>query len=257
MNLLLAFRAVVRLVLLLLVIGVGAFFVLLLGLFPVRLGGARLAVWPVMAMARLFMMIAGVDYVCPAPEMVRNHRGLIFCNHTSFIDTLMVLYVTPARFLSTKGVRKLPVIGQIAVALETIFVNRFNQEARTASRTEIAEALRTRTYPPLVLFPEGTIGPGHTVLPLRRGAFEIAKQEQIAILPCVLIYEPLSALTWYEANKTLPAMAWQLVTQPRRVKARLLPLAVIQPQPDSDVTQVVEQMRQTMQRALDKTKLDL
>jgi len=248
-------RAVVRLVLLLLVIGVGALMVLLLSIIPLRIGGARLATWPVMAMARLFMWIAGVDYACPAPDVVRNHQGLIFCNHTSFIDTLMVLYVTPARFLSTKGVRKLPVIGQIAVALETIFVNRFNQEARTASRTAITDALRTRTYPPLVLFPEGTIGPGHTVLPLRHGGFEIAKQEQVAILPCVLVYEPLHVLTWYEANKTLPAMAWQLVMRPRRVKARLLPLAVIQPHPDSDITQIAEQTRQAFQAALDNTNL--
>ena len=254
MNLLLWLRAVVRLVLLLLVIGIGALFVLLLSLFPARIHGARLATLPVMAMARLFMAIAGIDYACPAPERVRNHHGLIFCNHTSFIDTLMVLYLTPARFLSTKGVRKLPVIGQIAIALETIFVHRFKQEARTASRTEIATALRTRTYPPLVLFTEGTIGPGHTVLPLRRGGFEIAQQEQVPILPCVLYYEPLNVLTWYEANKTLPAMAWQLVTQPRRVKARLIPLAIIQPTPEHDVTHLAEQTRQAFQTALDNAK---
>lgn len=256
MFLFLTIRAIVRLVLLLLVIGVGALCVILLSFFPVRVGGARLATWPVTTMARLFMWIAGVDYYCPAPEVVRNHHGLIFCNHTSFIDTLMVLYLTPARFLSTKGVRKLPVIGQIAVALETIFLNRFNQEARTASRAEIAEALRARTYPPLVLFPEGTIGPGSTVLPFRHGAFEIAKQEQISILPCALYYEPLQIVTWYESTATLPAMAWQLVMQRKPVKARLLPLSVVVPTPDSSVAQLAEQTQQAVQAALHKAKLD-
>lgn len=255
MMLFLAVRAAVRIFLLLIVIGIGALLVLLLSLIPVRVRGARLATWPVVLMARLFMQIAGIDYACPAPDLVRNHHGLIFCNHTSFIDTLMVLYLTPARFLSTQGVRKLPLIGQIAVALETIFLNRRSQDARAASRTAIAEALRTHTYPPLVLFPEGTIGPGHTVLPLRHGAFEIAQQEQIAILPCALHYEPLDVMTWYDTKATLPAMTWRLALQRQRIKAHLLPLAVFTPAPVADITQIAEQTRQMFQAALDQAKV--
>ncbi|MBX3016130.1 MAG: 1-acyl-sn-glycerol-3-phosphate acyltransferase [Caldilineaceae bacterium] len=255
MLIFLTVRAVVRMLLLLLLIGIGALCVLLLGLIPLRVGGARLAAWPVVFMARLFMAVAGIDYHCAMPAVVRDHQGMIFCNHTAFIDTLLVLYVTPARFLSTKGVRKLPVIGQIAVALETIFLNRFNQAARTASRTEIAEALRARPYPPLVLFPEGTIGPGHTLLPFRRGAFEIAQQEQVSILPCVLYYEPLDVVTWYESRATLPTMAWRLLMQRRPVKARLLPLPVVKVAVDADIDQVAEQMRQALQTALHQAKL--
>lgn len=254
MRLFLALRAVVRIILLLLVIGIGALCVLLLSFVPLRIGGARLATWPVVLMARLFMPIVGIDYACAAPAVVRNHHGLIFCNHTSFIDTLMVLYLTPARFLSTQGVRKLPVIGQIAVALETIFLNRRSQDARAASRTAIAEALRTHTYPPLTLFPEGTIGPGHTVLPLRHGAFEIAQQEQISILPCALYYEPLAVMTWYDTKATLPAMTWRLAMQRKRVKAHLLPLFSFTPAPAADIAQVAEQTRQALQAALDQEK---
>lgn len=254
MVLFLAMRAAVRILLLLIVIGVGALLVLLLSLIPVRVRGARLATWPVVLMARLFMPILGIDYSCAAPDTVRNHHGLIFCTHTSFIDTLMVLYLTPARFLSTQGVRKLPVIGQIAVALETIFLNRRSQDARAASRTAIAQALRAHTYPPLVLFPEGTIGPGHTVQPLRHGAFEIAQQEQITVLPCALYYEPLAVMTWYDTKATLPVMTWRLAMQRRRVKAHLLPLAAFTPAPDGDISEIAEQTRQALQAALDQAK---
>lgn len=254
MVLLLAMRAVVRILLLLLVIGIGTLLVLLLSFVPLRVGGARLATWPVVLMARLFMQIAGIDYRCAAPDAVLNHCGMIFCTHTSFIDTLMVLYLTPARFLSTQGVRKLPLIGQIAVALETIFLNRRSQDARAASRMAIAEALRDHTYPPLVLFPEGSIGPGHTVQPLRHGAFEIAQQEQIAILPCALYYEPLDVMTWYDTAATLPAMTWRLAMQRQRVQAHLLPLAIFTPAPAADITQIAEQTRQVLQAALDQVK---
>jgi 1-acyl-sn-glycerol-3-phosphate acyltransferase len=140
------------------------------------------------------------------------------------------------------------------VALETIFVNRRSQEARVASRTEIAEALRERKYPPLALFPEGTIGPGHSLLPFRYGAFEIAQQEGIPILPCALYYEPLQIVTWYESHATLPAMAWQLVMHRTPVKARLVPLPVVHIKPEDDIAQVAEQTRQALQAALDQLK---
>ncbi len=250
MQLLLQMRAALRVVLVAIVLGIGALSVLLLSLLPLRVGGAKMATWPVVWMARAFIWIFGIRFHCPAPDRVRNHQGLIFCNHSSFIDTLMVLHLTPARFLSTKGVRKLPLIGPIAVAIETVFVHRYNDEARAAARNEVAESLRKRTYPPLVLFPEGKIGPGHTVLPLRYGAFEIAKAEGVAILPCALIYEPLAPVAWYQSTASLPLMAWQLAAQRQPLQAQLIPLAVIQPTTTSDVAHLAEQTRQALQTVI-------
>ena len=250
MQLLLQVRAALRVVLVAIVLGVGAVAVLLLSLLPLRVGGAKVATLPVVWMARAFMWIFGIHFHCPDPERVRNHHGLIFCNHSSFIDTLMVLHLTPARFLSTKGVRKLPLIGQIAVAIETVFVHRYNDEARAAARNEVAESLRRRTFPPLVLFPEGKIGPGHTVLPFRYGAFEIAKAEGVAILPCALVYTPLAPIAWFESTKTLPTMAWQLATLRHGLQAQLIPLPVIQPTAESDVAQMAQQAQQAIQAVI-------
>ncbi|MCB0064315.1 MAG: 1-acyl-sn-glycerol-3-phosphate acyltransferase [Caldilineaceae bacterium] len=244
-------RAAVRLALTCVVLGVGALVVLLLSPLPWRVGGAKVATWPVVGMARAFVWLMGIRYHCPDPDRVRQHAGLIFCNHTSFIDTLLILYLTPARFLSTKGVRKLPLIGQIAVALDTIFVHRYKDEGRAAARADIAEGLRQRTFPPLAIFPEGKIGPGHTLLPFRYGAFEIAKAESVAILPCALVYEPLEVVTWFERNDSLISMAWQLALQ-RRMTATLLPLDLLYIRPDADVATLAEQTREQMQAAISR-----
>ncbi len=252
MHLLLQIRAALRLALVALIIGIGALIVLLLSPLPWRIGGAKVATWPVVGMARAFMWIMGLRYRCPDPDQVQQHAGLLFCNHTSFIDILMILYLTPARFLSTKGVRKLPIVGQLAVALDTLFVHRFNDEARAAARDEIVDNLRARQYPPLALFPEGKIAPGHTVLPLRYGAFEIAKAEGIAILPCVLIYEALETVSWFERTDNLIAMSWQLAMLPRATCATLVPLPVLQLEPDADIPTVVEATRRAMQAAIDR-----
>jgi len=252
MHLFLQIRAALRIALVALVIGIGALLVLLLSLLPWRIGGAKIATWPVVGMAWAFLRIMGIRYRCPQPERVRHHAGLIFCNHTSFLDIVMILALTPARFLSTKGVRKLPIIGQLAVALDTIFIHRYNDQARAAARDEIVARLRERQSPPLALFPEGKIGPGHTVLPLRYGSFEIAKAEGIAILPCVLIYEALAVVSWYERADNLIAMAWQMAMLPGGMVATLVPLDLVQPQPEDDIPTLVEQVRLAMQAALDR-----
>ncbi len=252
MHLFLQIRAAIRLVLVALVIGVGALAVLLLSPLPWRIGGAKIATLPVVGMARAFLRIMGIRYHCPQPARVQRHAGMIFCNHTSFLDIMMILALTPARFLSTKGVRKLPVIGQIAVAIDTIFVHRYNEQARVAARDEIVERLRERQYPPLALFPEGKIGPGHTMLPLRYGSFEIAKAEGIAILPCVLIYGALDVVSWYERNDNLIAMAWQMAMIPGGMDATLIPLDLVQPQPGDNIPVLVEQLRLAMQAELDR-----
>ncbi|MCB0186101.1 MAG: 1-acyl-sn-glycerol-3-phosphate acyltransferase [Caldilineaceae bacterium] len=239
MRLFYQIRAAFRILLVALAIGIGALIVLLLSLLPIRVHGAKLATWPVVFMARAFMGLMGIRYHCPDPERIRNHQGLLFCNHTSFLDILMILYLTPARFLSTKGVRKLPVIGQLAVALDTVFVHRYNEAARAAARDEIVAQLRERTYPPLAIFPEGKIGPGHTVLPLRYGAFEIAKAEGISILPCAIVYDALDVVTWYERADSLIELAWQLGQQ-RQISAKLIPLDLIYPQPGDDIPRLAE-----------------
>lgn len=247
MQLLLQLRAAVRVGLVAIILGIGALAVLLLSLLPIRVGGARIAAYPVVWMARAFMWIFGIHYSCPEPAQVQKHHGMIFCNHSSFIDTLMVLYLTPARFLSTRGVRNLPLIGQIAVAIETVFVHRYNDEARAAARNDVADSLRQRTFPPLVLFPEGKIGPGHTLLPFRYGAFEIAKAEGVAILPCALLFEPLAPIAWHKSTETLPMMAWKLAALRHGLRAQLIPLSVIQLTPESDIPQIAEQTRQALQ----------
>lgn len=250
MRFLYQIRAALRIALVAILLGVGALVVLLLSPLPWRIGGIKLAAYPIRWMARAFFAIFAIAYRCDHPEIVRDHHGLLFCNHTSFLDVLLLLYQVPTRFLSTKGVRKLPLIGQLAVALDTVFVHRYDDKARAAARDEIASQLRQRHYPPLAIFPEGKIGPGHTVLPFRYGAIEIAKAEGVAILPCALIYEPLDVVTWYERHDSLIAMTWQLGMQ-RQLRATLIPLPVVQPQADDDVATLAAQMQETMQAAID------
>ncbi|MBV7336604.1 1-acyl-sn-glycerol-3-phosphate acyltransferase [Chloroflexi bacterium TSY] len=165
---------------------------------------------------------------------MRNHHGLVVGNHLSYLDPILLAAVLPVRFLAAAGVRRLPLIGWFASALDTVYVDRKNQASRIAARQEIAQQLEKRTFPPLALFPEGSTGPGDRVLPFRRGTFEIAAEEGIAILPFVIVYAPLAAFHYYGEDDNLPKAIWRLANYPGKIQAYLRILSAIHPEQSSD-----------------------
>ncbi|XP_037773145.1 1-acyl-sn-glycerol-3-phosphate acyltransferase beta-like [Penaeus monodon] len=195
------------------------------GLVPLRTAsGGRLATVPVGWMARAFLWAFNVRLECPNRDKIQAHEGMIICNHLSYADVAAVLAVTPVRFLSTAGVRRIPIIGWLAIAIETIFVNRNKQESRKKARHEIAQKLNKQISPPVLIFPEGGTGPGTWLLPFRHGAFAIAMESGVSILPCALVYEPLSAFHYFQRNDTLLKAVWRLAMQPSVKRIILEPL---------------------------------
>lgn len=229
-------------------IAIGALVIVLLALLPVKRNGVRLPLIAASTLSRLFLAIFGVRVLCESPDKFHQHRGLIFCNHLSYLDIMVLLSVAPVRFLSARGVQRIPFVGWIATAIDTLFVNRGDQNSRAAARQTLAAELRTRAYPPLVLFPEGGIGPGDRVLPFRRGAFEVAAAESIAYLLCVLHYEPLSIATYYAAQDTLPKAVWRLATHRGSLHVRLMALQIETIGAGSSPEFAAEQAHQRLQR---------
>lgn len=202
--------ALVRIAFISLILLLGTLLMLLLMLLPLRVHGIRLSALPVRWLARVFLWTFNVHLRCSHPERLRAHHGLVFCNHLSYMDIVALLTIIPVRFLSAAGVRKLPLIGSIAAAIDTIYVNRGDQASRSAVRAELAHQVRVLPYPPVVIFPEGKIGSSSQLLPFRLGAFEIAHAEAIACLPCALWYEPLKVINYADADDNLPKAIWRL-----------------------------------------------
>jgi hypothetical protein len=82
----------------------------------------------------------------------------------------------------------------------------------------------------VTLAPEGQIGPGGGVLPFRRGAFEVAVEAGMPILPLVLAYEPFDAAVWQQRELLLVAL-WRLGARRGGVDASITPLPIIRPSP--------------------------
>ena len=80
---------------------------------------------------------------------------------------------------------------------------------------------------PVALAPEGGIAPGPGVLPLRRGAFEVAAEAGAPVLLVALRVEPRAATRW-EAGEWLLAPLWRACARstPLAITVRALPPAL-------------------------------
>ena len=124
---------------------------------------------------RLLLIAAGFWRV--TEKGARDPRAcVIVCNHSSWVD---IMYFLSAQelpsFLANAGVKRMPLIGTIAIAMHSVFFNRTSKDDR-ASTLSIVEERQRRIYaqegfPQLLLFPEGTTTNGSGLLYFRKGAF--------------------------------------------------------------------------------------
>ena len=240
-----------RVIIIIAVIIIGLLLVLLANLLPIRWRGSRLSAWMVTGMARVFAIVFNVRYRCAQPWKLQQHRGFIFSNHVSYLEPIMLFCLMPVRFLAAIEVQKRPVVGQLAAAVGTIFVERTKRESRQDARYAIANALQREPHPPLALFPEGKLGPGIKLNPFRYGAFEIAIENSIAYLPCAIRYTHLDVVVWYGGSgESLMAALWRLAVFRGPVHAEIIPLEPIQPTAQDKPDQLAKAAEQMIGREL-------
>jgi 1-acyl-sn-glycerol-3-phosphate acyltransferase len=99
-------------------------------------------------------------------------RGLLMCNHLSYLDILAISAATPAVFVSKAEVRRWPLFGWFAAIAGTVFVDRERRHQVGQVNQEIESALAAGAL--VVIFPEGTSTNGETILPFRTSLLEPA-----------------------------------------------------------------------------------
>lgn len=142
-----AARRVVRLAAALGMLLTGAGLVLLLPVLPTRERQVALSGWA-RATARAF----GVRLVIRG--RLPRRRALLVANHVSWLDILAVLAVAPTRMVAKREIRSWPVVGLLAAAAGTVFVDRSRPLGLPATVGRVADALRAGRS--VAVFPEGT-----------------------------------------------------------------------------------------------------
>jgi 1-acyl-sn-glycerol-3-phosphate acyltransferase len=114
-------------------------------------------------------------------------RGLLVCNHLSYLDILVLSGLTPCIFVAKREVKDWPVLGWFAKKAGTVFVHRELRAQAAQTVNKIETALQTGAL--LVLFPEGTSSGGESILPFKSSLLEPAARQTHSLTAGFLRYE--------------------------------------------------------------------
>ena len=152
---------------------------------------------------------------------------LLVANHVSWLDILAVHAACPeARFVSKAEVRHWPLINRLVDAARTLYLQR--ERARDALRVvhEMAAALRAGDT--VAVFPEGTTGTGHELLPFHANLLQAAISTATQVQPLALSFADavhrISPAADFTGDITLAQSLWSLArARGLTVQVRILP----------------------------------
>ena len=110
---------------------------------------------------------------------------LFFSNHASMLDILalfVALKETPFVFAAKRELFKVPFIGWHLRLAGYVEVDRDNRERVISAYERAAKQIRERGTV-VTVYPEGTRSPDGTVRPFKKGAFMLAIESQVPIVP--------------------------------------------------------------------------
>jgi len=150
-------------------------------------------------------------------------RGLLVCNHLSYLDILVIAATAPASFVSKSEIRHWPVFGWFARIAGTIFVRREKRSDVTRAASEMKAALEAGLL--LVLFAEGMSSNGETVLPFKSSLLEPAAKSthplQVGYINYAIEDGDVVEEVYYWRDMTLLPHLLNLLSK-RRLSARVV-----------------------------------
>ncbi|MGI8704211.1 MAG: lysophospholipid acyltransferase family protein [Sphingomicrobium sp.] len=125
-------------------------------------------------------------------------HSLLVCNHISWLDIPVLGGATGCAFVSKQELGH-PLVHWMADQGATLYIRR--EHRRGAHRQALAIARRLAEPQPLALFPEGTTGPGNSMLPFRSTLFAAVAPPPpgVKVRPVAIDYgEAAPQIAWHQ-----------------------------------------------------------
>ena len=155
---------------------------------------------------------AGIDLDIEGEEHLWSQRPAIFIfNHQSGADAIIAakLIRRDMTAIAKKETLRNPVLGAFLKAAGVVFIDRFNREEAIKALRPAVEALHSGMS--IAIAPEGTRSVTNKLGPFKKGAFHMALQARVPIVPIVI----------KNAVDAMPKSA--LLIRPATVDIRILP----------------------------------
>ena len=147
-----------------------------------------------------------------SPQFARARPCVIVCNHQSNYDLFVLGNIVPPRTvcIGKKSLKWVPLFGQLFWLAGNVLIDRGNPLRARRSIFQTTETLQHKDTS-IWVFPEGTRNKGHGLLAFKRGAFQMAIEAGVPIVPvCVSTYvRSMNLQRWRSGEviiRTLPAI---------------------------------------------------
>ncbi len=150
--------------------------------------GDRVSFFFIRLWAGIWSFLSGVRYEVHGLEYIDRSKPYIYIfNHRSFVDAPVIPLAIPqeVRSIGKKELSRIPVFG-LVVGMLAIWVDRSSAESRRNSLEKLVQFLTQGIS--IVVAPEGTRNDTDEILlPFQKGAFRLAIDTGIPILPMAII----------------------------------------------------------------------
>lgn len=120
------------------------------------------------------------------PPVDPRHPYVVVSNHESFADILLISHLPwEMKWLSKAEIMRIPFIGWCMHIAGDIPVWRGKMDSARDAMATALETLKRRVS--VMVFPEGTRSPTETMLPFKDGAFRLAIEAGVPVLPLVVV----------------------------------------------------------------------
>ncbi len=130
--------------------------------------------------------LAGIDLRVEGEEHLWSHRPAVFIfNHQSALDAVLMVKLLRRDMTAVgkKEIKNNPIFGPLFSAAGTVFIDRANSKKAVDALQPAVDALREGRS--LVIAPEGTRSLTPRLGPFKKGAFHMAMQAGVPIVPVV------------------------------------------------------------------------
>lgn len=156
---------------------------------------------------RSVIWASGCPVVIHGRENVRaSIPQVIASNHISWFDVFALASVieVPYHFVAKKELMNIPFFGRAMEAAGHITIDRSNRERAILSLRAAGEKIR-HSPGAVVIFPEGTRSHNGRLMPFKKGAFMLAAESGVAIVPTAITgsYEIMRKGSWRITPRTI------------------------------------------------------
>ena len=144
---------------------------------------------------QLFMRLIKFEWLFGLKIEIKGHENLldskrpfiVVSNHQTSIDALIMLKTSPHRTapLAKKILLYVPIFGQVCWLCGTVFINRKHGKTAIEIMRKVGSKMKKKMTS-LWIFPEGTRYQLDKVMPFKKGAFHLAVQAQVPLVPVVI-----------------------------------------------------------------------